>query len=89
LPFQILDVQQVEVWDDFFLLPRQVNQLLRALEIRSLDPMKRSRDLPDDEQNGFRPDYVENPGIVRGMTDEAEKSSHERLREILGTSKPV
>jgi hypothetical protein len=82
LPFQILDVQQVEVWDDMFSLPRQVEQLLRALEARSMDPMKRYRDLPEDEHNRFRQDYVENPGMVRRMTGEAEKSSHDRLREI-------
>lgn len=82
LPFQILDVQQVEVWDDLFSLPSQVDQLLQALEVRSLDPLKRYRDFPEDERYHFRPDYVEKPGIVRTMVEAAEESSRRRLHEI-------
>ena len=58
------------------------DQLLQALEVRSLDPLKRYRDFPEDERYRFRPDYVEKPGIVRTMVEAAEESSRRRLHEI-------
>lgn len=87
LPLQILDVQQIELWDDLFKLPREIGRLLHALEMRALNPMKRYRDLPEEKRNSFRSDYVENPGIVRKMVDEAEETAGLRLKEISAEDK--
>jgi hypothetical protein len=84
LPVQTLDIQQVEVWDDLFSLPVEVDRLFQALERRALDPFKRYRALPEDSRNSFRGDYVENPGVVRRMVDAAEQASGRRLKQISG-----
>jgi len=83
-PFQILDIQQVELWDDLFRLPGEGAKLFQALINRASNPFKRYRDLPEDPRNQFRPDYVEKPGIIRAMTDIAEVASQRRLHEITG-----
>jgi hypothetical protein len=82
MPFQILDIQQVEVWDDLFHLPSELNLLFLALQNRALNPLKRYRDLPEDEHIHFRPDYVENPGVVRKLVDAAEAASSRRLSAL-------
>lgn len=82
LPLQLLDVQQVEVWDDMFKLPAEITRLFQSLENRALNPIKRYRALPENSQNSFRSDYAENPGIIRKMVAAAEESSRRRLKEI-------
>lgn len=84
LPLQMLDVEQVEIWDDLFKLPAEIDRLFEALERRASNQFKRYRALPEDTQNNFRADYDQNPGIVRKMVDSAEKSSRQRLKEISG-----
>ena len=86
-PLSSLDIQQVELWDDLFLLPADIAPLFEALERRALNEFKRYRDLPEDKNNRFRPDYVENPGLVRKLVDTAEKASHLRLKEISAEDK--
>ena len=81
-PFQILDIQQVEMWDDLFSLPAQTNRLFRALERRALDPLNRYRDLAEDALNPLRPDYTERPGIIRKLAEKAEETGRKRLMEL-------
>jgi hypothetical protein len=82
MPFQILDIQQVEVWDDLFRLPSELNLLFSALQNRASNPLKRYRDLPEDERIHFRTDYAENPGLVRKLVDAAEATSSRRLMAL-------
>ena len=88
LPFQILDVQQVELWDDLFELPRDTGNLLEALIRRASDRIMRYRDLPEEKRNNFRSNYIERPGVVQQMVELAEQTSQRRLREISETPQP-
>ena len=89
LPFQTLDIQQVELLDDLFALPGDIASLFRALERRSLNEFKRYRDFPEDKKNSFRPDYLENPGVVRRLVDSAKRTSALRLEEISTEEQPT
>lgn len=81
-PIQYLDVQQVEMWDDLFALPGEAHQLLAALRARAEDALSRFE--PRLPRTQYRADYESSPGIVRRMTNEAEKSSSDRLHELTG-----
>jgi len=79
-PMQYFDVQQIEMWDDLFDLPAQAAQLFDAIRRRADDVLLRNEpSLPDAK---FRPDYQSRPGIVRSMTDRAEKETSNRLKGL-------
>jgi len=79
---QVLDIQDVELWEDFFKLPADENHLAEALVTRASMPLKRWRPMGRDLRR--RDDFQDRPSVLRRLVPEASRVSSERLNRLLG-----